>query len=98
MSSSCRAGSVNSTASGMVTPGISPTVSTCASRPANTAAYISGRNSWLRGPLVKNWSPGPYGDPGRGVVSGRDVSLLIMLMTSIRKPSTPRSSHQRIMA
>ena len=66
MSSSCRSGSVNSTASGMVTPGISPTVSTCASRPAKTSRYISCRNSWLRGPNVKCWSPGPYRDPGRG--------------------------------
>ena len=47
---------------------------------------------------MKYWKAGPYRDPGRGVVSGRDVSLLIMLMTSMRKPSTPRSSHQRIMA
>ena len=98
MSSSCRSGSVNSTASGMVTPGISPTVSTCASRPAKTSRYTSARNSWLRGPNVKCWSPGPYKDPGRGCVSGSEVSLLIMLMTSIRNPSTPRSSHHRIMA
>ena len=98
MSSSCRSGSVNSTASGTVTPGISPTVSTCTSRPAKTSRYISARNSWLRGPKVKYWSPGPYRDPGRGWVSGSDMSLLIMLMTSIRNPSTPRSSHHRIMA
>ena len=82
----------------MVTPGISPTVSTWAGRPAKTSRYISWRNSWLRGPQVKYASPGPYRDPGRGTVSGRDVSLLIMLITSIRNPSTPRSSHHRIMA
>ena len=98
MSSSRRAGSVNSTASAMVTPGISPTVSTWASRPAKTSAYISWRNSWLRGPQMKYRPPYPYGDPGRGWVSGRDVSLLIMSITSIRNPSTPRSSHHRIMA
>ena len=47
---------------------------------------------------MKCWSPGPYKEPGRGVVAGSDVSLLTMLMTSMRKPSTPRSSHHRIMA
>ena len=30
--------------------------------------------------------------------SGSAGSLEIMLMTSMRKPSTPRSSHQRIIA
>jgi len=59
MSTSRRAGSVNSTASRTVTPGISPTVSTCPSRPANTSRYISCRNSWFRGPQTKCWSPGP---------------------------------------
>ena len=73
MSSSCRAGSVNSTASGTVTPGISPTVSTCASRPANTSRYISCRNSWLRGPQMKYWKAGsvPGSGAGRGVRQGR---------------------------
>ena len=44
------AGSVNSRAWSTVTPGISPTVSSSTSRPANTSRCISCRNSWLRGP------------------------------------------------
>ena len=46
MSTSPRAGSVNSSASSTVTPGISPTVSS-PSRPAKTSRCISCRNSWM---------------------------------------------------
>jgi hypothetical protein len=35
-----------------VTPGISPTVSSAPSRPANTSRCISCRNSWMRGPQM----------------------------------------------
>ena len=69
MSSSRRSGSVNSTACSTVTPGISPTVSTCASRPSNTSRCISWRNSWMRGPHRKCSLPGPVARarPGRRV-------------------------------
>ena len=80
MSTSARAGSVKRCACSTVTLGISPTVSVGSSRPANTASCISCRNSWIRGPQMYPFSR----------------SFEIMLMTSIRKPSTPRSSHQRI--
>ena len=43
-------------------------------------------------------APSPYGWRPRTRPSGSAGSLEIMLMTSIRKPSTPRSSHQRIIA
>ena len=59
MSTSRRAGSVNSTASSIVTPGISPTVSAGAARPANTASCISWRNSWIRGPQMYDAEPSP---------------------------------------
>ena len=45
---------------GMVTPGISPTVSTCAvAAGEDLRVYISWRNSWLRGPQMKYWPPYP---------------------------------------
>ena len=47
------------------------------------------RNSWIRGPQAKCSSAGPYSEPGRGVESGSARSLLSMLTTSMRKPSTP---------
>ena len=80
MSTSRRAGSVKSCASSSVTSGISPTVSVGSSRPANTASCISCMNSWIRGPQM----------------NPSERSFEMKLMTSIRKPSTPRSSHQRI--
>ena len=96
MSTSPRAGSVNSRASSTVTPGISPTVSVGSGRPANTDRCISCMNSWIRGPLMKCSEPsGIMPTPGSRA-SGSAGSLEIMLMTSMRKPSTPRSSHQRI--
>ena len=102
MSTSARRGSVNSTASSTVTPGISPTVSSESSRPAKTSRCISCRNSWIRGPQKKCGVPSPSAEPGSGGPSGRwpsgPTSLEIMLMTSMRKPSTPRSSHHRIIA
>jgi len=41
---------------------------------------------------------GPDSSPGRTGPSGSAGSFEIRLTTSIRKPSTPRSSHQRIIA
>ncbi len=95
MSISCRSGSVCSRASSTVTPGISPTVSR-PSRPAKTSRYISWRNSCSRGPPTKPAEPSAYADPADNRPSGSGTTLEIMLITSIRKPSTPRSSHQRI--
>ena len=96
MSSSPRAGSVNSRPSSMVTPGISPTVIVCPSRRANTSRCISWTNSWFRGPTRYEPLPSPYGlGPSTGP-SGSAGSFEIMSMTSIRNPSTPRSSHQFI--
>ena len=40
--------------------------------------------------------PSPYSPSPRSGPSGSAVFLEIMLITSMRKPSTPRSSHQRI--
>ena len=59
MSTSARAGSVNSTACSTVTPGISPTVIGTASSPANTSRCISARNSWMRGPQMNPAEPSP---------------------------------------
>ena len=56
----------------------------------------------MRGPQKKCGVPSPSAEPGSGGPSGRCPSgataLEIMLMTSMRKPSTPRSSHHRIIA
>ena len=52
----------------------------------------------MRGPQRKCGVPSPNGAAGELGPSGSAGSLEIMLMTSMRKPSTPRSSHQRIIA
>jgi hypothetical protein len=98
MSTSPRAGSVNSRASSTVTPGISPTVRSAPSGPAKTSRCISCRNSWMRGPEAKCSNPSAYSPPAGAWASGREVVLEMKLMTSMRNPSTPRSSHHRIIA
>ena len=50
----------------------------------------------MRGPLMKCSEPPGIADVSGAGASGSAGSLEIMLMTSMRKPSTPRSSHQRI--
>ena len=82
----------------MVTPGISPTVSTWPGAAREDLAVHLLQELVVARAAGEVLVAGPVGEPGRGRVSGRDVSLLIMLITSIRKPSTPRSSHHRIMA
>ena len=52
----------------------------------------------MRGPSM-NWPrPSPYGPPSSSGPSFSGSTLEIMLMTSMRKPSTPRASHQRSIA
>ena len=96
MFSSWLSGSVAARAVAIEEPGISPTVIRfCASRP--TAAFISARNSSSRGPLA-TMNADAYGRPGGTSPSVSSAGLEIRLITSIRKPSTPRSTHHRIIA
>ena len=87
MSTSPRAGSVNSRASSSVTPGISPTVSGPRRVRRNLAVHLLQELVQPRPCTLRQRLP-----------SGSPVGFEIRLMTSIRKPSTPRSSHQRIIA
>ena len=93
MSTSPRAGSVNSRASSTVTPGISPTVSIGSVAPGEHLAVHLLQELVDPRPVMKCSEPSAS-EPGSRV--GSAGSLEIMLMTSMRKPSTPRSSHQRI--
>jgi len=56
----------------------------------------------MRGPFITNGVPSPSAPPCCATPSGNEppgpTCLEIRLMTSMRNPSTPRSSHQRIMA
>ena len=96
MLSSWLAGSVAARAVAMVDPGISPTVSRLRSS-SPTAAFISARNSSSRGPFAVNRKAGASLCPAGGAPS-TSSDLEIKLITSIRKPSTPRSTHQFIIA
>ena len=104
MSTSRRAGSVNSRASSTVTPGISPTVRKAAPRTVeHLAVHLrrGTRGSGGRSTKAAEPSARASGVPPVAVrvrPSGSAGSLEMKLMTSIRKPSTPRSSHQRIIA
>jgi hypothetical protein len=83
-----------------VASGASPTV--MQSYLDNTSRFISARWSSSFGPLVTNWKPGCK-KPGR--ITGASVRLPsaayvleIMLMTSMRKPSTPFLNQKCIMS
>ncbi|MNM85669.1 hypothetical protein D3C81_977940 [compost metagenome] len=75
-------------ASSVVTSHVSPTVMT--SYFDSTSRFISCINSCTRGPLIKPLSP--------SFESGKPGAFEIRLMTSIRKPSIPLSSHHVIMS
>ena len=94
----------------MVVAGVSPTLSSPGGRPANTSRCISCMNSWMRGPLttsgvvspylVMSTTPAPIGSrSSRPSGSSPSTSTLeSRQMTSIRNPSTPRSSQRFIIA
>ena len=81
-------------ASSKVTPEHSPTV--IVSALFKTFSRISWRYSWTWGPLAGALKLAYPLIPGGA--SGRSGSLEIRLITSIRKPSTPFSSHQFIIS
>ena len=76
-------------------PGISPTVRNAPSRPPKTSAHLGEELVDARPADVERRAvtEGRLGETGP---SGRAGSLEMKLTTSMRKPSTPRSSHQRI--
>ena len=85
-----RAGSVNRRASSTVTPGISPTVSSVGAGRRSTSRCISCRNSWMPRAADEVRRRRRRTCRRRGTTpSGSAASLEIMLMTSMRKPSTP---------
>ncbi|MNO97145.1 hypothetical protein D3C76_888420 [compost metagenome] len=86
--SSPRSSPANKMASSVVTSHVSPTVMT--SYFDSTSRFISCINSCTRGPLIKPLSP--------SFESGKPGTFEMRLMTSMRKPSIPLSSHHVIMS
>ncbi len=64
----------------------------------STSRCISLRYSSSRGPWMKYWPPQWYGLSPITGASGRPGVFDSMVMTSMRKPSMPLSSHQRIIS
>ena len=94
--SSWRSKPVYRAASSTLTQGVSPTVIT--GYLLSTSRFISRRNSCTRGPFAaaaRELSKPPAVTAGS---SGKERSLEIRLITSMRKPSTPLSSQNRIMS
>jgi len=92
----CRA-LVYSRACSTSTNTISPTVKSCRSL-SPTSRFISSMNSTSRGPLMTFSTSKLTVSPGDRAPSVRGWVFEIRLMTSIRKPSTPRSTQRRIIA
>ena len=88
---------MKSGASSTVTPGISPTVSSSLAAGEDLAVHLlqelvdARPGHEVRAAVAERLT-------GIGTPSGSAGSLEMKLMTSIRKPSTPRSSQQRIIA